>query len=102
MPVITTPQITLGDQVRLRRVAMGLSQRQLGEQIGFTQQYVAYVEGSTSDPAPDTQAALEKALGGVELNSPAMQLATSILLDRCRFDPEQQLALTALLGCCGE
>lgn len=100
MPVITS-QITLGDQVRLRRAAMGLSQRQLGDQVGLSGTYIGFVEGSATDPTPDTQAALERALG-VALNSPAMQLATSILLDRCRFNAEQELALVALLGCCGE
>lgn len=98
MPEIIT--IPVGEQIRLRRGAMGLSQAQLGDRLGVSGTYIGYLEGAKRDPSPEIITALNAALG-VHLGEPALQLATGILLDRCDLTaPEQRTLIERLLGRC--
>lgn len=53
---------SLGDLIRTRRLALGLSQEELGLRIGADQAYVSRIEGGRINLTLDTVDALAKAL----------------------------------------
>ena len=52
-----------GRNVRAARIKAGLTQAQLGERTGLTQQYVSLVEAGHQNITRDTMAALARAVG---------------------------------------
>lgn len=57
------PQTIFGQNVRAARIKAGLTQAQLAERTGTTQQYVSSVEAGQQNITLDTMAALARAVG---------------------------------------
>lgn len=90
---------TIGDQIKLRRVALNLSQRELARNIELSHTYISYLESGQREPTPENLAALNRGLA-TRLDSPELQLAAAILTGRCRhFNQIETSNIINLLAC---
>lgn len=55
--------LPIGEKIKYWRVQKGLSQKELGDQIGMTQQQIGQYETGTRTPKQETQIKIAKALG---------------------------------------
>jgi transcriptional regulator with XRE-family HTH domain len=57
------PQIALGRAIRLRREELGISQQELGLELGYDQGWISHIENGRTNPAYGTVDRLARALG---------------------------------------
>jgi transcriptional regulator with XRE-family HTH domain len=57
------PQVALGRAIRLRREELGISQQDLGLELGYDQSWVSHIENGHSNPAYGTVDRISRALG---------------------------------------
>ena len=57
------PQAALGRAIRLRREEVGISQEELGSQVGHEQSWLSNIENGYANPAYSTIDAIARALG---------------------------------------
>jgi transcriptional regulator with XRE-family HTH domain len=57
------PQIALGRAIRLRREELGISQQQLGLDVGYDQGWISHIETGHGNPAYGTVDRIARALG---------------------------------------
>jgi len=62
VPVAESPRETLRNNIRLRRMSLGLSQRQLARLVGISQPCIFLYEKGSTAPTIDHLIALAKAL----------------------------------------
>jgi len=56
------PQITLGRAIRLRREELGISQQDLGLELGYDQSWISHIENGHANPAYGTVDRIARAL----------------------------------------
>jgi transcriptional regulator with XRE-family HTH domain len=56
------PQIALGRAIRLRREELGVSQQDLGLEVGYDQGWISHIENGRTNPAYGTVDAIARAL----------------------------------------
>ena len=56
------PQIALGRAIRLRREELGISQQDLGLEIGYEQGWISHIENGRTNPAYGTVDRIARAL----------------------------------------
>jgi transcriptional regulator with XRE-family HTH domain len=56
------PQIALGRAIRLRREELGISQQELGLEIGYDQGWISHIENGRTNPAYGTVDRIARAL----------------------------------------
>lgn len=56
------PQIALGRAIRLRREELGVSQQDLGLDVGYDQGWISHIENGRTNPAYGTVDAIARAL----------------------------------------
>jgi transcriptional regulator with XRE-family HTH domain len=57
------PQVSLGRAVRLRREELGVSQQDLGFEVGYDQSWISHIENGRTNPAYGTVDRIARALG---------------------------------------
>jgi len=57
------PQVALGRAIRPRREELGISQQDLGLEIGYDQGWVSHIENDRTNPAYGTVDRIARALG---------------------------------------
>jgi transcriptional regulator with XRE-family HTH domain len=57
------PQVALGRAIRLRREELGVSQQDLGLEVGYDQGWVSHIENGRTNPAYGTVDRIARALG---------------------------------------
>jgi transcriptional regulator with XRE-family HTH domain len=57
------PQTALGRAIRLRREELGISQEELGLELGYDQGWISHIENGRTNPAYGTVDRLARALG---------------------------------------
>lgn len=57
------PQIALGRAIRLRREELGISQQDLGLELGYDQGWISHIENGRTNPAYGTADRIARALG---------------------------------------
>ncbi len=55
--------MALSDNLRSRRIALGMSQREIADQVGISQQLMQKFEINTRKPNPETLVRLARILG---------------------------------------
>jgi transcriptional regulator with XRE-family HTH domain len=56
------PQVALGRAIRLRRKELGISQQELGLELGYDQGWISHIENGRTNPACGTVDRLARAL----------------------------------------
>lgn len=56
------PQVALGRAIRLRREELGISQQELGLELGYDQGWISHIENGRTNPAYGTVDRLARAL----------------------------------------
>jgi transcriptional regulator with XRE-family HTH domain len=56
------PQVALGRAIRLRREELGISQENLGLEVGYDQGWISHIENGRTNPAYGTVDAIARAL----------------------------------------
>jgi transcriptional regulator with XRE-family HTH domain len=56
------PQVALGRAIRLRREELGISQQDLGLEVGYDQGWVSHIENGRTNPAYGTVDRIARAL----------------------------------------
>ena len=56
------PQVALGRAIRLRREELGISQQDLGLELGYDQGWISHIENGRTNPAYGTANRLARAL----------------------------------------
>jgi predicted transcriptional regulator len=56
------PQVALGRAIRLRREELGISQQDLGLEVGYDQSWVSHIENGHANPAYGTIDRIARAL----------------------------------------
>jgi transcriptional regulator with XRE-family HTH domain len=56
------PQVALGRAIRLRREELGISQQDLGLELGYDQGWISHIENGRANPAYGTADRLARAL----------------------------------------
>lgn len=57
------PQVALGRAIRLRREELGISQQDLGLEVGYDQGWVSHIENGRTNPAYGTVDRIARSLG---------------------------------------
>lgn len=57
------PQVALGRAIRLRREELGVSQQDLGLEVGYDQGWLSHIENGRTNPAYGTVDRIARALG---------------------------------------
>jgi predicted transcriptional regulator len=57
------PQVSLGRAIRLRREELGISQQDLGLDVGHDQSWMSHIENGRTNPAYGTVDRIARALG---------------------------------------
>lgn len=72
------PQVAIGRAIRLRREEVGISQSDLGLEVGHNQSWISHIENGYANPAYGTVDAIARALGWsiAELVSLAQSIET--------------------------
>ncbi len=100
-PRMATPDsyLTLGQKVRRRRVAKGLSMHDLARRADCTASFICFIEKDHTRPSPATLSRLAKALDTtvVDLQDTDVRPLFKILQRRAIADPALVVALRALL-----
>jgi Zn-dependent peptidase ImmA (M78 family)/transcriptional regulator with XRE-family HTH domain len=78
----TSPQI-LGDQLRLARMALGLSLESVGEQVGASRQYIQQLETGAKSPSTEMVEALSDVLSVTQ--SFLSQSGALVAAEQCHF-----------------
>jgi transcriptional regulator with XRE-family HTH domain len=60
--VAKDPQVALGRAIRLRREELGISQQELGLELGYDQGWISHIENGRTNPAYGTVDRLARAL----------------------------------------
>jgi transcriptional regulator with XRE-family HTH domain len=60
--VAKDPQVALGRAIRLRREELGISQQDLGLEVGYDQSWVSHIENGHANPAYGTVDRIARAL----------------------------------------
>jgi transcriptional regulator with XRE-family HTH domain len=60
--IAKNPQIALGRAIRLRREELGISQEELGLELGYDQGWISHIENGRTNPAYGTVDRLARAL----------------------------------------
>ena len=60
--VAKDPQVALGRAIRLRREELGISQQDLGLEVGYDQSWVSHIENGHANPAYGTIDRIARAL----------------------------------------
>jgi predicted transcriptional regulator len=61
--VAKEPQVALGRAIRLRREELGVSQQDLGFEVGHDQSWISHIENGRTNPAYGTVDRIARALG---------------------------------------
>jgi transcriptional regulator with XRE-family HTH domain len=60
--VAKDPQVALGRAIRLRREELGISQQELGLELGYDQGWISHIENGRTNPAYGTVDSIARAL----------------------------------------